>query len=339
MSSPSITAIILAYGVEPTLRDAVRAVLASDDVDVSVVVVDNGCTSDAIDQVKNLPGVRVITPPENTGYAGGTVVGAAEASGEFIAFVNSDAIVAPPALRRLTAVAAEPAVGMAMGSIRLASNPALMNTAGNPIHYVGLVWAGGFDEPAEQHTQRRSVPSGSGCCFVMRHALWQELDGFAPEYFAYHEDTELSLRLWQRGLSAEYVPDAVVVHHYEFSRNELKHYLLERNRLILLLTTYQTRSLMVLAPMLLVTELAMLGAAVTGGWGRAKLRGWRWLWRNRRWLGERRGRLQRERTVPDSAIVPLLTARFDPNNVEAPRGVGVFNVIAGAYWRAARRLI
>ena len=35
------------------------------------------------------------------------------------------------------------------------------------------------------------------------------------EYFAYHEDTELSLRLWQRGRTVEYVPDAVVAHHIE----------------------------------------------------------------------------------------------------------------------------
>ncbi|GAB3936741.1 hypothetical protein GCM10027614_13740 [Micromonospora vulcania] len=44
------------------------------------------------------------------------------------------------------------------------------------------------------------------------------------------------------------MPDAVVRHHYEFSRNTLKLYLVERNRLATLLTTYQTRTLLVLAP-------------------------------------------------------------------------------------------
>jgi GT2 family glycosyltransferase len=334
-----VTAIVLAYGAEPWLPDTVAAVLDSTGVHVDVVVVDNGCTSDSVSRVKDLPGVRVLTPAENTGYSGGCVIGAAEATGEVLAFVNSDAIVAPDALAKLAAVAGEPGVGMAMGSIRLADQPDLINTAGNPIHYVGLVWAGGCGEPATRYAQRRAVPCGSGCCFAIRRTLWQELGGFAPEYFAYHEDTELSLRLWRQGLSVQYLPDAVVRHHYEFSRNALKYYLVERNRIVLLLTVYSGRTLAVLAPMLLLTETAMLAAAAAGGWLRPKLRGYTWLWRNRRWVRSRRALLRRERTVPDADLVPILTDRFDPANIEAPPGVQVFNLISHAYWSIARRLI
>ena len=337
--TPTVTAVVLAYGPEPWFEDAVRAVLASTGVSLDVVVVDNGYTGDAIDRVKALPGTRVLTPAENTGYAGGTGLGAAEATGEYLLFVNSDAFVAPDAVARLVAVAGEPGVGLAMGSIRLADRPELLNTAGNPIHYVGLVWSGGYGEPADRYTVRRRVPAGSGCCFAIRRALWESLGGFPAEYFAYHEDTELSLRLHQRGLAVEYVPDAVVRHHYQFSRNDLKNYLLERNRLVLLLTAYQARTLAVLAPMLALTEAGMLATATLGGWWRAKLRGYRWLWRHRAWIRARRARLQRERTVPDRALVPLLTSRFDPSNVEAPRGVRVFNAVAGAYWSLARRLL
>jgi GT2 family glycosyltransferase len=337
--TPTVTAVMLAYGPEPWLADAVGAVLASTGVDVDVVVVDNGCTGDGVARVKGLDRVRVLTPADNAGFAGGCDLGAAEATGEFLVFVNSDAIVEPAALARLVAVAGEPGVGLAMGSIRLADRPDLINTAGNPMHYVGLVWTGGFGEPAERFATRRSVPVGSGCCFALRRSRWEELGGFAPEYFAYHEDTELSLRLWQRGLSVEYVPDAVVLHHYEFSRNERKQYLVERNRLVLLLTAYEARSLAVLAPMLALTEAATLAAAVAGGWWRPKLRGYGWLWRNRRWLRSRRARLQRERTVRDRALAPLLTSRFDPANVAAPPGVHVFNAVATGYWRVARRLL
>ena len=155
----------------------------------------------------------------------------------------------------------------------------------------------------------------------MRRSLWEDLGGFAEEYFAYVEDTEISLRIWQRGLTVEYVPDAVVLHHYEFSRNENKFYLLERNRAILLLTTYQRRSLLLLAPMLLLTEILMLGAATAGGWGGAKLRGWRWLWQHRSWLRARRALIQSERVVPDAVVFERVTARFDPANIAAPPGV------------------
>lgn len=335
----SLTAVLLAYGPEPLLERAVRAVLDSTGVDVDVVVVDNGCASDAVDVVKGLPGVRVLRPDTNTGYAGGCVLGAAEATGEHLAFVNSDAIVAPDALARLVAVAAEPGVGLATASIRLASDPELINSAGNPLHYTGLSWAGGCGEPAIQYPDRRPVACGSGCCFVISRRYWRELGGFAPEYFAYCEDSELSLRLWQRGRSVVYVPDAVVAHHYEFSRNARKAYLVERNRLVLVLTGYATRTLLVLAPMLLFTEVAMFAAAVTGGFAGAKVRGWAWLWRHRSWVAARRARLQAERAVPDKALAHLFTPEFRPSGLDAPPGLGVYNAISRAYWALARRLL
>jgi hypothetical protein len=174
---------------------------------------------------------------------------------------------------------------------------------------------------------------------VIRRELWQQLDGFAPEYFAYHEDTELSMRLWQRGLSVEFVPDAVVLHHYDFSRNNNKMYLLERNREIWLLTMYGRRSLLVLAPLLALTELLMLAAAVAGRWSGAKLRGWRWIWQHRRWIAQRRALIQSERVVPDAVVFGRLTARIDPANFAAPPGLALLNLIMTGYWSLASRLL
>ncbi len=338
-AAPRVTAVVLAYGAEPWLAEAVDSILSSTGVAVDVVLVDNGADPGSIDAAGDRPGLRLLRPGENLGYTGGCALGAAEATGEYLAFVNSDAIVAPDALAKIVAVAGEPGVGAAMGSIRLADQPDLINTAGNPLHFAGLSWAGGNGQPAGEYAHRRSVPSLSGCCFAIRRRLWTELGGFAQEYFAYHEDAELSLRLWQRGLAAEYVPDAVVLHHYEFSRNDRKLYLVERNRLITLLTTYQARSLAVLAPLLLLTEAAMVAASVAGGWFRPKARGWAWLWRNRRWVRARRRQLQAERLVPDGMIAALMTARFTASNVESPPGMGVYNAVASAYWRLAKPLL
>ncbi|MBX6356492.1 MAG: glycosyltransferase family 2 protein [Micromonosporaceae bacterium] len=334
-----LTAVMLAYGPEPWLADAVDAVLASTGVEVDLVLVDNGTSSPAIDDIKGRPGVRVLRPDRNTGYAGGCQLGAAEATGEYLAFVNSDASAAPAARAPPAAGAPAPGGGAAMGSIRLADTPHLINTAGNPLHFAGLSWAGGNGEPASRYAERRRVASVSGCCFVVRRSVWERLGGFAPEYFAYHEDAELSLRMWQQGLTVEYVPEAVVRHHYEFSRNDLKYYLVERNRLITLLTTYQARTLVLLAPMLALTEVAMLAAALAGGWLRPKLRGWAWLWHNRGWLRERRRLLQAARTVADRQVAGLMTARFDPTNVAAPPGIGLYNVVASAYWRLVKPLL
>ena len=47
----AVTAVVLAYGDEPVLDECVEAILASVAVHVRVVLVDNGCTSDAVSRL------------------------------------------------------------------------------------------------------------------------------------------------------------------------------------------------------------------------------------------------------------------------------------------------
>lgn len=339
MSTPTVTAVVLAYLDEPWIEDSVESVLASQDVEADVVLVDNGCTSGAVERLRGRAGVTVVTPAENLGFSGGCDAGAEHATGQYLALVNADAVVEPAALRRLVDVAARPDVGIASGSIRLADDPERMNSAGNPLHLLGLSWAGGLDEPAAQHATEQDVASASGAGLVLRRDLWRSLGGFAPEFFAYHEDTDLSWRCWQRGLRVVYVPDAVVVHRYEFSRNPLKLYLLERNRLLFLLTAHERRTLALLALPLLALEAAMLLLAVAQGWGRAKARGWWWLLRHSGWVRQRRRLLQSERTRTDAELAPLLTAELTQTAIALPAGLGLLNLLMRGWWQLARRVL
>lgn len=339
-----LTVVLLAYGEEPYLADAVRAVLDSRDgrgqrLDLEVVLVDNGASPQAMSSVVDLARVRVLTPEENTGFAGGCNLGAAGAGGKYLALVNSDAVVSETALDRLVAVAAESGVGIATSSLRVAEDPDTINSAGNPLHLTGLVWAGSHGQPASEHRDRRRVACASGAALVLRRSLWEELDGFAPEYFAYHEDTELSVRCWQRGLSVVYVPDAMVLHHYEFSRSPLKLYLVERNRLVLLATAYSGRLLLVLSPLLLGFEVAVAFASIAGGWWSQKWAGYRWIASHLGWIRRRRAQLQSERRISDRELAGLFNSRLDATNVDIPRVMSVLNPVVAAYWSVARRLL
>ena len=344
VSSPLLSVVVLAYGNEPYLGDAVRAILASQDrrgheLDLEVVLVDNGASQEAMAQVAGLPRVRVLTPKENTGFAGGCNLGAAKSRGAFLALVNSDASVTEDALVRLLQVAAESGVGIATSSLRLADAPETINSAGNPLHLSGLVWAGSYGQPATRHRKRQQVACASGAALALRRGLWEELGGFAPEYFAYHEDTELSLRCWQRGLTVIYVPDAVVLHHYEFSRTPTKLYLVERNRLVLVATAYSGRLILLLSPLLVVVEIAVVCSAIAGGWWSQKWAGWRWVIRNLGWIRSRRAQLQSERTVSDRELAGLFSGRLDAANIDIPRVMSMLNPLVVGYWAVVRRLL
>jgi len=336
--APRLSAVVLAWKAEPWLRRGVDGLLASEKVAVDVVLVDNGCTTDDVEVLERLPGVTVVRPGENLGFAGGCNAGAAVATGDYIALVNGDAIVEPTALARLVDEAARPDVGVAGASIRLADDPRLINSAGNPVHVLGLSWAGRLGEP-EEGTEPVDVAVASGACMVIRRALWERLGGFDTEYFAYHEDTELSIRVWRRGLRVVYVPDAVAVHRYEFSRNDFKYYMIERNRLMFLATLWGWRALVLLSPALLGLELGMVALAAKQGWLGAKVRGWRWLAGHAGHIRRRRRLLQAERTVADRAWMGILTDRLDPVAIELPVVTGPLNTIMRAYWRLVRPLV
>lgn len=336
---PGLTAVIVAYGAEPWLERSVTACLRSEGVEVDVVLVDNGCTDDAVDRIEGLPGVTVLRPAENLGFAGGCNAGVAAATAPLVALVNPDAIVERGALAALAARVEDPTVGIATACVRLADRPELVNSAGNEVHCSGVSWSGHFEERVDDNRVERDVLAASGCGCVLRRAVWDELGGFDETFFAYYEDAQLSLRAWQRGLRVVYVPESRVTHRYEFSRRPEKFELLERNRLQLVLTCFGPRLLLLAAPVLLTFELGSLAMAATQGWLPQKLRSWRWLVRHRRDLAERRRQVQAGRTAPDRSYAHLFAEDLLPGNLPPPRWFGPINRAYRAWWRGVRRFV
>jgi len=334
---PRVSAIVLAWLAEPWLRRSVEALLASEKVDVEVVLVDNGCTTDDVEVLERLPGVAVVRPGRNLGFTGGCNAGAAVATGEYVALINGDAVVEPNTLARLVDELARPDVGVAAGAVRLSEDPTLLNSSGNVVHVLGLSWVGGFREK-ETRTAPTDSAGAMGACLVTTRAHWDRLGGLYEPYFAYHEDADFSVRTWRVGLRVVNVPDAVAVHRYEFSRNTTKYYLVERNRLMFVSTLWSTRALILLGPPLVALELAMVALAAKQGWLRDKVRGWGWLWRHRRDIRARRRAMRAEQTVPDREWMRVLTAVLDTPLVEVPAR-GPLNALMSAYWRLARRAL
>lgn len=336
---PKVSAIVLAWQAEPWLQRCVTALLASEKVAIEVVLVDNGCTNDDVEVLEELDGVHVVRPGRNLGYSGGNNRGVAASSGDYVALINGDAIVEPGTLARLVEELDRPDVGIVAASVRLAEDPRLLNSSGNLVHVLGISWVGGLGEP-ETRTVPTDVPGAMGAGLVTTRAHWDRLGGFYEQYFAYHEDADLSIRTWRLGLRVVNVPDAVLVHRYEFSRNTNKYYLVERNRLIFVLTLWSGRALLLLAPAFVALELAMLALAIKEGWTRDKLRGWAWLWRNRRELLTRRRAARAAATVSDREWMKVLTSHLETPLIDVPKVVlRPLNVITTAYWKLIRRFV
>ncbi len=310
MTPPVISVVVLAYGEEPLLGEVIDAVLASRGVDVDLVVVDNGYTGG---RPGELAGLRWVDPGRNTGFAGGANLGAARSRAAFVAFLNSDAVVAPDALAELATELGDPTVGIATAQVLLYDEPEVVNSAGNPVHYSLLSWAGGWGDPAELHGHPRDIASGSGCLLMLRRGVFQQLQGFYEPLFAYGEDVELSLRAWQAGLRVRYVPSARVWHRYRYQGTAGKYAALERNRWSNIATLYQRGTLIRLAPGLVAVEAGIWFAAARGHWLGDKMRSVGAVLRDLPAIRRRRRWVQDHRIIPDRQLMPLLRAAIAPS--------------------------
>jgi GT2 family glycosyltransferase len=327
----------VAFRSGPALRRCVRA-LRADAPEAEVIVVDNeGARADIGDE--RWGRLHLVEPGENLGFAAGANRGAAEARDEVLVFLNPDTVLAPGALRRLARTLEDPGIGIAMARLQLLDQPGVLNSGGTVVHVSGLAWAGRFGEPADAIRALEDVAAASGAAMAIRRETFQELGGFTGELFMYQEDVELSWRAHLYGLRVVVDPGADVFHEYDFGRHATKIALLERNRLIFVLTAYSLRLLILLGPLLALGELAMLALAARRGWFRGKLGGWWWLFRHARWLVRHRGETKRLRRVRDRELASLLTPALDPKMVSLPRGVGFLNRLLVRYWSVVRRAL
>ncbi len=332
-----VSVIILAYAEEPLLAQCVGAALESLEVEVEVVLVNNGSSS--ISDVGPDPRLRIVTPADNTGFAGGCNLAASHATIATLVFANSVLIVRPDAIALLSARLDADTVGLVTGAVLLPGEPLMVNSIGNPIHYLMFSWAGSFGEPFASHDTEEKVAGISGAFFACRRDHWDQLRGFDPTFFAYAEDADLSLRTWQAGKSVVFEPRAIGVHHYQFTKNNTKWFLLERNRLIAFFTLYDRRSRWLLVPILVPVELGVLASAIRGGWAREKIGSWRWLWTHRAYVRQRQKLVSASKIETSTSWTRVVSAEMHiPGEFEL-RVPPPVNWVLGRYWNVVKSLI
>jgi GT2 family glycosyltransferase len=226
-----------------------------------------------------------------------------------------------------------------MARLRLLNEPKLLNSGGNVVHLTGLSWVGGYREPAARLTAVREIAYPSGAAMAVRADTFRELGRFTDELFMYLEDLELGWRARLHGLRVVITPEADVFHDYEFGRNRDKHYLVERNRLVFVFSSFSPRLLFLASPVLVATELGLLGLAAKQGWLKEKLAGWAWLAGHAGWLVQHRRETQRLRRLPDRELARFLTPVLDPKVVDVPKVVPLANAVMRRYWSLARRAL
>jgi GT2 family glycosyltransferase len=334
---PTLSVLIVSWNSREQLARTLPALLPELDPDDELIVVDNDSADGSAEAVEALvPRARLLRSGRNAGFAAACDEGAALAQGDLLVVLNPDAAPLPgfgEAIRRPWAQERGWAAWQALVADHGATE---INSAGNPVHFTGLVWAGGHGRPIAEAPPAGEVTALSGACLAIPRTTWEREGGFPADFFLYHEDVDLSLRLRLAGGAVGIEPSAVVDHEYDFAGGGPKWRWLERNRWAVLIRTFPASLVVLVAPALLATELALIPASIAGGWAGQKLQAnldvLRWL---PRLLRERRA-IQARRKISAAEFAAWLTPDLDSPFIPAIARSAPARLLLRSYWKAVR---
>ncbi len=190
---------------------------SADDLDVEVIVVDNGSRDQTRDLEDHVSGVRIIRFDEPIGFPRAVNAGAAAARGEVLLIANNDIRFPPQSVAAGYAkLKASDDIGFLGGLIVLPNGE--VQEAGSLVFRDGSTagFGRGMSPLSGLFRWERTVDYASACfAFALRDAF-DGLGGFDEAFSpGYYEETAFCLRLSELGLRAAFSPE-IIVEHFEY---------------------------------------------------------------------------------------------------------------------------
>jgi FkbM family methyltransferase len=181
-----------------------------------VIVVDD-CSSDDTNRIiPSIKNVRYVRNAVNLGFLRTSNVGATQARGEFILFLNNDTEVLSNWLEPLVDLLERNDKAAIVGSKLVYADGTLQEAGG--IYWQdgrGTNYGRGDRDPARpQYNYVREVDKCSGASLLVRTEIFKEIGGFDARFApAYKEDADICFSARKLGYKVLYQPRSVVVHH------------------------------------------------------------------------------------------------------------------------------
>ena len=225
VEDPLVSVVMVTHGNWPLVRRALEALAERTDPVYELIVIDSASPDETPQRLRDeVEGANVVISEDNLGFGGGSNLGAEQARGRYVLFLNPDALVEPHWLEPLLDVLEDdPTCGAV---VPMLLNPdGSIQEAGSVVDSVGWPLAFGRGESANTmaHRFRREIDYGSAACLLVRREEFADAGGFDPAYgIGYFEDVDLSFKLKERGLSTVYEPRSRVVHELHGSGTSLQ---------------------------------------------------------------------------------------------------------------------
>ncbi len=211
-ASPRVTVVVASYNGAPTLKACLQSLEGLNYPDFEVILVDDGSTDSTPEIAALFPRIRNIRHEQNQGLSAARNTGIYAATGEIIAFTDSDCRADEDWLRYLVGDLLYSGFAGVGGHNFLppddsAVAAAVMVSPGGPAHVM-------LTDRVAEH-----IP---GCNMAFHRWALIELGGFDPVYRKAGDDVDICWRLQQRGYRIGFSPGGFVWH---YRRNTIQAYL------------------------------------------------------------------------------------------------------------------
>ena len=199
---PRVSVVVCSYNGAATLRECLNSLMQLDYPDFEVILIDDGSTDETRSIADDYPQV-VFHYQANRGLSEARNVGARLASGEIIAYTDSDCVADRHWLLYLVEAMRDQNVE-AIGGPNVSPESdgwiakCIAVSPGNPSHVM-------LDDQHAEH-----VP---GCNLAVRRQTLLGMGGFDPQFRQAGDDVDICWRILDAGLSIGYAPGAMVWHH------------------------------------------------------------------------------------------------------------------------------
>jgi glycosyltransferase involved in cell wall biosynthesis/GT2 family glycosyltransferase len=214
-SEPSVSVIVCTYNRHWILEKCLAALRNQEYAPFEVVVVNGPSTAETSAVLDRFPDVkRVDNSKRNLSVSRN--LGIQASSGDFLAFIDDDALAEPDWIANLLEAFQDPSVGGAGGTV-LRPPDVLVQFQNGTITRFGLPIAV-RNEPGECHEpggEQFNIVMGTNAMF--RRSALEAVGGFDENYEYYHDESDLCVRLIQNGYRVVHVPHATVWHEFERS--------------------------------------------------------------------------------------------------------------------------
>jgi GT2 family glycosyltransferase len=202
--------IIVNFNGKKHLKICLESIKKSEASEEEIIVVDNGSTDGSrafLD--KEYPLVKTVYLEKNYGFARANNIGAQNAAGDYLIFLNNDTCVSAGWCNSLiNELLQNSEYGIAGSKLVLMDSPDTINSAGGGIVFNGGGYDIGFlDQDSKKYNKREEKGVVCGASLMVRRKEFIQLKGFDEMYFMYFEDVDLCWRYWLAGYKVIYVPE------------------------------------------------------------------------------------------------------------------------------------